>query len=112
MSKQTAASLFNFEQWSELARNDPASFEQLRSRMLDACITQSSASHRDRLRRLQWRIDRLRDQSSNPLAACVEISDLMWTTFHQLGQAYHNPGHNSEGQVKSAHILPLKPRQD
>jgi len=71
--------------------------------------------HRERLRGLQWRIDRLREQASNPLAACVQISNLMWTTFDQLGKAYQDPQAlqpSQEGPVtsKTAAIVPLKSR--
>lgn len=102
---------FDFEQMSELARTDPDSFEQMRNYLLDACIARSSVAHQDRLRRLQWRVDRLRERASNPLSACVQISDLMWTTFNQLGQAYHNPGNSAATPTPSARIIPLKPRQ-
>ncbi|HID49274.1 MAG TPA: DUF3135 domain-containing protein [Chromatiales bacterium] len=111
MTKPAATPRFDFDRMSELARTDPASFEQVRSLLLDACIARSSASHRDRLRRLQWRVDRLREQASNPLSACVQISDLMWSTFHQLGQVYHDPDGASNKAPRPARILPFKPRQ-
>ena len=111
MTKPAATPRFDFEHMSELARTDPASFEQLRSRLLDACIARSSAAHRERLRRLQWRVDRLREQASNPLSACVQISDLMWDTFNQLGQAYHNPGGTPDRNPPAARVIPFKPRQ-
>ncbi|MCG6886771.1 MAG: DUF3135 domain-containing protein [Proteobacteria bacterium] len=110
MTKPGAKQRFDFEQMSELARTDPASFEQMRSHLLDDCIARSSTAHQVRLRRLQWRVDRLREQASNPLSACVQISDLMWTTFNQLGQAYRNTGNPPAATRHSAKILPLKRR--
>ena len=81
-----------FEQWARLAR--------------------SSSAHHERLRRLQWRIDRLREQAGNPMAACVQISNLMWTTFDRLGKAYHDPQalqpERASAPPKSATIVPFK----
>lgn len=104
----------DFEQWAQLAQHDPHTFEQLRHRLLEAYIARASSSHQDRLRRLQWRIDRLREQASNPMSACVQISNLMWDTFDQLGNAYKNPGicrpEKSPKANKSATLLPFKSR--
>jgi hypothetical protein len=91
MNQRTAIQRVDFEAWARLAKQDPHTFEKLRNRLLDAHIARASSAHQDRLRRLQWRIDRLREQASNPMAACVQISNLMWTTFDRLGKAYHDP---------------------
>ncbi len=114
MSKRPNIQHIDFEQWAQLAQQDPDTFEQLRQRLLEAYIARSSSSHQERLRRLQWRIDRLREQASNPMSACVQISNLMWDTFDQLGKAYKNPDScQSEQAPKTAHssaVLPFKPR--
>lgn len=112
MSERTAIHRIEFEQWARLARQDPETFEQLRHWLLDAHIARSSSAHHERLRRLQWRIDRLREQASNPMAACVQISDLMWTTFDRLGKAYHDPQalqpERDPARPKTAAIVPFK----
>ncbi len=114
MSKRAAIQHIDFEQWAQLARHDPHAFEQLRHRLLEAYIARSSSTHQDRLRGLQWRIDRLREQASNPMSACVQISNLMWDTFDQLGQAYKNPDlsppEKSPKAGQSATVLPFKSR--
>ncbi len=114
MGRRAAIQHIDFEQWAQLARHDPHAFEQLRHRLLDAYITRSSSAHQDRLRRLQWRIDRLREQASNPMSACVQISNLMWDTFDQLGKAYKDPDilqpEKSPKVAKSAAVLPFKSR--
>ncbi len=114
MSERTAIQRIDFEQWARLARHDPETFEQLRHRLLDAHIARSSSAHRERLRRLQWRIDRLREQATNPMSACVQISNLMWNTFDQLGKAYHDPNNRqpqkSPAPPKAAAVLPFKSR--
>ena len=114
MSERATIPRIDFEQWSRLARQDPETFEQLRHRLLDAHIARSTSSHRERLRRLQWRIDRLREQASNPMSACVQISNLMWNTFDQLGKAYHDPDalqpEKSAGRPQTTNLLPFKSR--
>ena len=114
MSRRAAIQHIDFEQWAHLAQHDPHAFEQLRQRLLEAYIARSSSTHQDRLRRLQWRIDRLREKASNPMSACVQISSLMWDTFDQLGKAYKNPdvsqAEKSPKTNKSAAVLPFKAR--
>ena len=107
MNPATAsASRIDFDQWLQLAKTDPESFERQRSALLDACIARASRSHQERLRRLQWRIDRIRETSGTPMAACVRISDLMWRTFSQLGEVYQQLGEEQPAPPRrSARIL-------
>jgi len=48
------------------------------------------------------------------MSACVQISNLMWNTFDQLGKAYHDPEalqpQNNPAQPKTAPVLPFKSR--
>ena len=34
-----------------------------------------------RMRCLQWKIDRVREQAANPVAACVKLSEMMWDSL-------------------------------
>ena len=72
------AGAMDFDAWSAVARNDPAAFETLRSEAIEAAIARAPAASRDRLRRLQWRIDQERRLAPTPLAACERISHMMW----------------------------------
>lgn len=69
---------FNFSEWSQLATEDPAGFEQRRRHVLDQVITNFPEAKQKRLRRLQWRIDRERERSATPMAACIRLSGMMW----------------------------------
>ena len=71
----------SFDEWRSLATSDPEEFEQARRRVLDTVIAQSSEKRRQRLKAMQWRIDRLRERSATPLAACILLSDLMWNSL-------------------------------
>ena len=100
----------DFEEWSKLAKRDPETFESLRTRMLDACIAQASKGRQQRLRCLQWRINQVRKTASNPMAACISISDMMWETFTDLGQAYRNiESRRQPNKRNSAKILSFVP---
>jgi hypothetical protein len=68
----------DFDTWSELARTDPERFEALRLAAIERVIAGAPVENRDRLRRLQWRIDQERRLARTPLAACMRISRMMW----------------------------------
>ncbi len=85
----------DFDYWSEIARTDPETFERMRDEVISACIDNAPRDRQQRLRGLQWQIDCLRAQSSNPLSACIKISSMMWDTLQRLGhlsQDLNNPG--------------------
>lgn len=81
---------FDFEQWFELSKNDPESFELQRIQSIEEFIESVPEERRQRLRCLQWRIDQVRDRTSTPLEACVAISDMMWDSFDALNNAYNH----------------------
>jgi hypothetical protein len=68
----------DFERLAGLAENDPAAFETLRRDAIEAYIASVPPANRERLRRLQWRIDQERRLARTPLGACVRISRMMW----------------------------------
>ena len=76
--KKTAE--MTFDHWSELARTDPEGFEARRREAIEEAIQQADVRNRDRLRRLQWRIDQERRLARTPLAACMRLSAMMWKT--------------------------------
>ncbi len=74
--------LFNFDAWAELARRDPAAFERQRDCYVNAVIHR--ASNCQRMRQLQFRIDRERIRSRTSLQACLRLSALMWDSYCDL----------------------------
>jgi hypothetical protein len=78
----------DFEFWSSLASTDPQKFEQLRQDQIELIIEKASSQRqRRRLRGLQWRIDKIREQhKDSAMAACIAISELMWETFEHLSE--------------------------
>lgn len=106
----------DFDAWSEMWRSDPEAFEAKRLETIEAAIESAPEANRERLRRLQWRIDQERRLARTPMAACLRISRMMWRAvlgpnglndrFAEL-QALFN-GHAVEVQVPqplSAEVL-------
>ncbi len=68
----------DFDRWSRLAKSDPDAFEVARQEAIDAMIESFPADSRDRMRRLQWRIDQERRLAKSPMGACIRLSRMMW----------------------------------
>ncbi len=69
---------FPFDEWVNLARQDPRAFESARRQVLQSLIASAPAAQRQRLEGLQWQIDRERELADNPMSSCFKISSLMW----------------------------------
>ncbi len=69
----------DFAELSRLAREDPEGFERRRREILEQSIAEAPEALRQRLRGLQWRADRIREQAKTPMAACLRFSEMMWT---------------------------------
>ena len=103
----------DFDALCALAQHDPAAFESHRARVIQAAIERAPAGRRQRLHRLQWRVDQVRRRSATPLAACISLSDMMWesvTGEHGLLETLR--GQPRERVHRSdAVILPMRPRR-
>jgi hypothetical protein len=69
---------FDFDTWAALARQDLQAFELKRTSAIEAVINSAPRRNRLRLRRLQWKLDRIRQTSATPLAACVRMNAMLW----------------------------------
>lgn len=102
----------NFETWMELWQDSPATFEYLRTKRINTFIENSPEAYRDRLRCLQWKIDKVRERAANPLAATIAISEMMWNAFNDLGAKYRELATVLEGGQparpnRTATVLPF-----
>ncbi|MCW8908696.1 MAG: DUF3135 domain-containing protein [Sedimenticola sp.] len=68
----------DFDHWLDLANRDLSAFELQRRRMIDQVIAAAPPPQQERLRKLQWRIDKERERSDSPMGACIRISRMMW----------------------------------
>lgn len=75
--KDVDFSKLDFDSMTAIAKDDPVEFERLRRSCIDEFIENTPPERRERLRRLQWRIDQER-RNCSPLSACLKISKMMW----------------------------------
>jgi hypothetical protein len=68
----------DFDSWARLAKDDPESFEATRRAAIEGLIQSFPDESRERMRRLQWRIDQERRLAKSPMGACVRLSRMMW----------------------------------
>ncbi|GMQ89458.1 MAG: hypothetical protein BMS9Abin09_0945 [Gammaproteobacteria bacterium] len=78
---KTRDPLIDFEQFSKLAKSDPEAFEAKRAELIEEVIQRMPAHKQHRMRCLQWKIDQVRNQASNPMAACIKLSEMMWDSL-------------------------------
>ena len=104
---------FDFNAWVKLARQDPQAFEEKRKHIIDEAILRASAARQQRLRCLQWKLDKIRETSRTPMMACLQINRLLWenvTGEHGLLNCLqHLQGDQatSKSPRKTAKIIPL-----
>lgn len=69
---------FDFDAWVKLARENPQAFEEKRKRLIEDAIQGAPAHKQQRLRCLQWKLDKIRETSRTPMIACLHINRLLW----------------------------------
>lgn len=90
MKQTLSMKAMDFERWVELAVNDPDEFEVMRQAAIEDFLASVSAERRLQLQRLQWRVDRVRERCTNPMAATIAISEMMWDAFYDLHDRYQD----------------------
>ncbi len=103
----------DFDAWSALAADDPGRFEQRRSELIGEVIGLTAAERQQRLKCLQWRIDKIRQTSHTPLAACIKLSKMMHDSVLGKGglqeRLYQSLGRiPATPQIHNATILPFR----
>lgn len=81
-----------FKSLQDLAENDPEQFEAKRDELINEFISDIPDKYQKGMHCLQWRIDRTRDLAKTPLAACIEISKMMYSSvahLHKQSRAIH-----------------------
>ena len=81
MRSKTSPYPLDITQLIEFAKSDPEAFESERKAALDDFFCHADQANASRLRGIQWRIDRERERSANPMAACVKLNSMMWDFF-------------------------------
>lgn len=111
---------WNFDDWMALGRSDPIAFEERRRRVIEEAIARAPQHMQPRLYALQWRIDMERSRASNPLSACIRLSNMMWKMVYgehgmmsAIGKltAESPAPMGGEPSHHLARILPFEPRK-
>ena len=108
----------DFDVWSALARDNPELFETLRREAIEQVIADAPPANRERLRRLQWRIDQESRLAGTPLAACMRISRMMWKAVlgrgglqQRIGELQQFDGSQSI-DLAPAPVVAFSPKRD
>lgn len=78
MNEKNQTPDFDFDHWVKIAQQEPDKFEIMRKQLIDAQIARTPEHLKQRIIGLQWQIDQIRNQASNPMTACLQISQKMW----------------------------------
>lgn len=78
MNVEKEIASFDFDRWSEMAQQDPEKFEAMRQQLISDLLAQTPPHLKQRMIGLQWQVDQIRRQASNPMTACLRISQRMW----------------------------------
>ena len=107
----------DFTAWSTMAKVEPEAFELLRDLAVNELIDHAPPELQGRLHRLQWRIDQERKRAKTPMAACLQLSSMMWDSVlgpyglnNLLGQLTSGSSTSPNRLDTTACILPFKSR--
>ena len=104
--------LVDFDQWAELAKSDPEAFEAKRAEVIEQMIQRMPAEKQHRMRCLQWKVDQVRSQASNPMAACIKLSEMMWDSLVGPGGLREVLEHVGDGHFEpppKAEVVEFRP---
>ena len=108
---------FNFDEWAELAKSDPAEFEERRQQTLRVAVEQAPARHRRKLEGTLFRIEANRAKAKNPLHHAILAAQLMWASFEEMRASLNQvsgvgPGKREPAARRSATITKFSPITD
>ena len=110
---KTHDSLIDFDQFSKLAKSDPEAFEVKRAEVIEQMIQRMPAHKQQRMRCLQWKIDQVRKQAGNPMAACIKLSEMMWDSLVGPGglrEVLERVGERNFEPPAKASVLEFQPK--
>jgi hypothetical protein len=105
----------DFDTWSALARSDPKAFEECRDRIISEAIQRAPAHKQQRLHRMQWKLNQIRNTSRTPMIACLRMNRLLWEAVigdKGLLECLLHPNNSRQpsaaGANPSARIIPFR----
>lgn len=81
---------FDFDEWKELYARNPEEAERRREEMIAAVINAESEEKRERLKGLQWRINKVRERhKDSPLGSAIALFMLSQMKLDELNEVFH-----------------------
>jgi len=68
----------DFDAWARLAATNRPAFEDRRHQVIETAIRRAPVRKQQRLRCLQWKLDRIRDTARTPMVACLRMHRMLW----------------------------------
>jgi mRNA-degrading endonuclease YafQ of YafQ-DinJ toxin-antitoxin module len=81
--EEGAIMIFNFDEWAQLYKTDPAEFERRRKQVITDAIAQAPAEQQLSLHQLQSKVDAIRT-ASTPADALLKIHEMMSDSVQEL----------------------------
>jgi hypothetical protein len=107
----------DFDSWLTLARSDPRAFEDCRDRIINDAILRAPRHKQLRLRRMQWKLDQIRNTSRTPMIACLRMNRMLWESvigdnglLHRLIQPDVSRRRATAMDQPTAVVIPFKQR--
>lgn len=108
MNPMPVVESLDYDGLARLAHDDPAAYEEMRQRLITRLIDTAPGRDQRRLRGLQFRIDQVRQLAHTPLAATIEISELMWKSFLNLNDQLSGSRYAPPRPVKTAKVISFR----
>lgn len=105
---------FDFDTWMRLARDDPEAFERRRREEIQAIISRAPEHTREKLTRLQWRIDAERARCKTPFQSALRLNQMLLDSYlgeHGLAAAIFELDTMFNGATHDFSPIPL-PKRD
>ena len=99
---------FDFDHWKKLHETDPEQFEMTRRQCLDQLIADTSQRNKARMRGLIFQIDCIRERSKNPTKSCLDLLDMMWSSFYRLQQLVNDIGTSPQTSINPSPKAPAE----
>jgi len=108
----------DFDSWSTLARTDPQAFEDYRERIINEAILRASPQRQQRLWRMQWKLNQIRNTSRTPMVACLRMNRMLWEAVVGENGLLNRLCHTDDSRRRaatmvrpSAEIVPFRQRR-
>lgn len=84
--------VFNFDEWAQLYKDDPAEFERRRKAIITETIAAAPPAQQLKLHQLQWKLDAIHT-TNTPIGAMLKMQQMMWESFLNMNDQLNALSH-------------------